>query len=223
MKITQTLAAFTLLAIASVATVQAQNLVTNGSMSHPSYPLPPDPPNSHNGIMPTGWSSAFGSTDLFHIGTNFQNGGSAFSTFVSSSDGGTFVSGLTFPGSLGEGIQQTINGLTIGQQYLLTFEQTVSRRFASEDAWWEVSFGSETFISDIMTTPAPGVALPWVNQSMLFTPTASSQALIFLPRGTTGQNTWTVLDGVSLVAVPEPTSALFVGLSGMILLFRRRR
>lgn len=207
-----------------VPVISAQNLVTNGGLSHPSYPLPPNPPNSFNADLPSGWGNTNITTpDLFWSGTSFSNGGSATTAFTDSSDGGTFVNALAYSGA-GEGFEQTINGLTVGQSYELTFEQSNSRRYDAVQVWWQVTFGGETLTSDPMTTPDAGVAYPWENQSMLFTATSMSQILSFTARSSTTQDTSTVIDGISLKAIPESSSALLAGLTaGLLLLPRRRR
>jgi len=66
---------------------------------------------------------------------------------------------------------------------------------------------------------------PWLQQTVLFTATSTSQVLTFLSAGTpSGLPPMVALDGVSLVAAPEPASMAMMG-SGLALLgyFQRRR
>lgn len=110
-----------------------------------------------------------------------------------------------------DAIWQTIAGLTIGGVYELNFFQAAgqwSGRPSAENTTerWQVSFGDETKKSEAYHLPFAGAG-PWQLQTMRFTATATSQVLSFLADGTpAGAPPMSLLDGVSLSAVPEPST-----------------
>ena len=130
---------------------------------------------SFNGVTPSGWTIANGSTDLFNATTAH-----AQLTWQASAGGGTFVSGI---GSAGyaEAFTQVLTGLSVGTTYEIQFEQSCSFcAFGPADGgFWRVTFGSAVQDSSPMTLPPSGVPFAWQPQSMLFVATATSQALTF--------------------------------------------
>ncbi|MBY9061468.1 PEPxxWA-CTERM sorting domain-containing protein [Sphingomonas yunnanensis] len=108
-------------------------------------------------------------------------------------------------------IWQTIAGLTIGAVYELNFFQAAGqwagRPYAADTTEsWRVSFGEETKQSDSYNLPFQGVGA-WQLEKMRFTATSTSQVLAFLADGTpSGAPPMSLLDGVSLSAVPEPST-----------------
>lgn len=125
-----------------------------------------------------------------------------------SPDGGNYIQADGDP-FYAEPIFQTINGLTIGQEYALTFYQAAAQQLnmpGPTTELWRVTFGDETQLSDMFSLPQGGTG-PWQQQTMTFTATAASQLLTFFAVGTpAGAPPISFLDGVSLVstaAVPE--------------------
>lgn len=125
-------------------------------------------------------------------------------------------------------INQTVTGLTIGQEYELSFYWAAGqqRNFDGPTTErWQVSLGSETY-----STPTYSLAnhdfSGWMSQTMTFTATASSSVLSFLAIGTpNGLPPFVLLDGVSMKAVPEPAAGVLVigGLFGCALIRRRMK
>ena len=163
-----------------------------------------------------------GTTRLAGPGTGNANGLTA-----TSPTGGNFVAadGGFEPGAL----SQAINGLTAGANYLLTFYWAAAQQSGAiyNQATTEsftVGFGSQTRSTATVTTPIQGFT-PWRQEAFYFTASAASQVLSFLAAGTpNGQPPFSLLDGVSLVAAPEPATwaVMTIGLVGAGVMMRRR-
>jgi hypothetical protein len=147
---------------------------------------------------------------------------------TSSPDGGNYIIADGDPAYSGT-LSQTVTGLTVGQAYVLSFYWAtaefapLSTPSATTEAW-DVSFGSQAQATQTRTTAAKGFD-PWLPVSMTFAATSTSQVLSFLAAGSpSGEPPALLLDGVSLVAAPEP-STLAVYATGLLmggLLVRRR-
>lgn len=173
------------------------------------------------------------------------NGGTPLSLLFAGSGGTAFNSsnGLSSPaadppagnyiGDDGDAIYraplfQTINGLTAGDSYVLTFYQAADQQAGFSSATteqWQVSLGGETQDSTLMSTPG-GAFTPWNEQTMTFTATSTSELLSFLSLGgPSGVPPVALLADVSLNPVPEPASVAFFG--AVVVFFvigmRRRR
>jgi len=216
------------------------NLVTNGNFEQSGYSYNNQFGTGYGGQGVTGWTGGNGYQLYFFNGTasvnsansqydsGYNTGSEKFYTMPPSISGGNFVA---LDGDQTNGIQgsisQTIGGLTAGTQYLVSFNwatgQLQSRSGATTNNI-KVSFGNQSFTTQTINTPSQG-STAWLTQSFLFTATSASQVLTFLAQGTpTGLPPMVALDGISLVAAPEPAS-LAVMSSGLILLgfFYRRR
>ncbi len=125
-------------------------------------------------------------------------------------------------------ISQTIDGLTVGQSYRLTFDWAA----AEQQGWtnpttenWTASLGGQTYTTPTVHTPSQGFS-GWMQQSFDYTATGTSEVLSFLAGGTpVGEPPFVLLDNVSLTAntpvnataVPEP-AGWGVLAAGMVLL-----
>lgn len=134
-------------------------------------------------------------------------------------EGGTDEAGI---------LSQAISGLVVDQQYKLVFYQCLIRlsndMVADQTAYWQVSFGSGTgSVQNSATMSADkDHSSEWVKQEITFTASSKTQLLSFASIGTGGPPQLG-LDGVSLVAVPEPSGALLGSLVGVLSVFRRKR
>jgi hypothetical protein len=132
---------------------------------------------------------------------------------------GNFIQADGTPG-LAYALTQTINALTIGQSYDLTFYQAGGQELyglGGDTEQWQVSLGSQTQLSSLMTVPQ-GAVVPWESQSMTFTASATSEVLSFFPIGIGGQPPMLFLDGVDLESnVPEPSATLLLGGIGTVI------
>jgi hypothetical protein len=236
--------AATLIALATLAFGQARadaiNLVTNGNFETSSYAHNNQFGTGYGGQGISGWTGGNG-YQLYFVGdtgatnsadsqydSGYNTGAEKFYTMPNSISGGNYV-GLD--GDQTNGIQgsisQTVTGLTAGAYYSLSFSwatgQLQSRTGATTNSI-QVSFGNQTFTTPVISTPSQG-STPWLTQTVLFKATGTSQVLSFLSAGTpAGLPPMVALDGVSLVAAPEPAS-LAVMSTGLVLLgfFYRRR
>ena len=137
-------------------------------------------------------------------------------------------------------LEQTINGLTIGRTYQLSFYWAggeLADRTNFQTVQLTGSFGSSTFATPVYTNanqsppnPAntPGSFSGWMLETFYFTATQTSETLSFLAVGTPAANLppFALLDGVSLTAVPEPSTwaMMLVGFAGLgYAAYRRRR
>lgn len=109
-------------------------------------------------------------------------GGFAFS-------GNTFLCGLRMNGpsvDFHEGIQQTVNGLVIGESYAIEFYQTVVKQSFAIDmsGSWSVYMDNDLLaVSDPSTSSLAfdDPNLQWDARSVTFVPTATSHIFKFLP------------------------------------------
>lgn len=133
-----------------------------------------------------------------------------------SPDGGNYV-GIDGDSNFRLALQQTIGGLTVGQNYTLTFWQAAAQQNGFTGATteqWQVTFGSQTQTSALMNDANHG-AVGWNQVTMNFTASSTSQTLSFLALGTpNGQPPFVLLDGVTLnqTTTPEPATFGFIGL-----------
>jgi len=117
-------------------------------------------------------------------------------------------------------IQQTINGLTVGNSYDLTFYWAASQQTGftgNTTQQFQVSLGSETENTPIFHLPSQTFS-GWMPESMTFTATSNSEVLSFLAAGNPQVPPFTLLTDVSMEStnspVPEPEtwSLLLTGL-----------
>ena len=126
-------------------------------------------------------------------------------------------------------ISQTINGLTAGNSYTVSFWWAGAQQSGFTGATteqWQVSLGSQTQSTAIVHNASHGFT-GWQSQSFTYTATSGSELLSFLAVGTpNGVPPFVLLDGVTLNAtVPEPgtLTLMFGGLMGGLGVVRSRR
>jgi hypothetical protein len=200
------------------------------------------------GNAPTSWSA-------IPLGTTYSEATSADGAAsilmgptgpnVSNGYYGTPHSGDTFAGGIyrlisgqqyQQGIQQTLSGFTVGQEYTFSFYQAVVGYSGAQDdsGSWEVFANGELIATTLPSTTtvawnAPGKPLIWEERIITFTATAETLNLAFLSYDPEGSGT-TAAEGVMMGIdsfspinpVPEPSAAL-LGLLGAGGLLRRRR
>jgi hypothetical protein len=227
-------------ALARAADATPVNLVTNGNFDSSSYTTNNQFGTGFGGQGVTGWTGGTGYQLYFLAGTattnsansafgNYNYGSEKFYSLAASPAGGSgnFVA-LDGDPTVGGGgsISQTINNLTVGTNYLVTFDwatgQLQSRSGATTDQLL-VTLGNQSFQTAVVNDASQS-STPWLQQSFTFQATSTSETLSFLNQGTpVGLPPMVALDGVSMVAVPEPGSIALLGVGlGLIGLARRR-
>ncbi|MEA5549571.1 PEP-CTERM sorting domain-containing protein [Anabaena cylindrica UHCC 0172] len=230
------LSAITLSAFVS-SSAQATNLVTNGSFETTSNgltgqlgtPYGTELPGWTYLPAPTSYDFIFGSGTADTTGSPSEYYGAPL-TFWGSNNGGLDV----WPASSPDGgnflavdpvyqnyapISQLLNGLTVGQQYTVSFYNAAAQQFGFSGSTydqWKVVFGGETQYATAFNLPNHGFS-GWVKESLTFTANSSSQLLqFFATGGPVGLPPFVLLDGVSVEAVkgtsvPEPSSIFGLG------------
>jgi len=187
--------------------------ITNGSFAAP------------DGIeagLPAGWSATSFTPDTINPINDAPFAPEVYFTGASS-DGETFVAGTSNAATTREGFTQSVTGLILGQEYLISFEQQLSVHPNFDDpGFWIVNFGAQSESS------APiSVSGVWVPQEISFVANSTSQALTFTSEKvipSSGGNSYLGIDGVSITVVPEPSSsATLLCLFCLMTVFHRRK
>ena len=168
----------------------------------------------------TGETGSAGVVKLWGPGTGNANGLPA-----TSPSGGNYVAA---DGNSGVApITQTINGLSAGHAYAVSFDWAgaqQSNRTGSTTEQWIVKLGNDTQSTSIISLASHDFS-GWKHQTFNYMATSSSEVLSFLAKGTpAGTPPFSLLDGVSVVATPEPSPlvSLFVGGLGLAVIIRLR-
>jgi hypothetical protein len=184
--------------------------------------------DSMSAVAPDGWTISANTPDWFLGAPGAPSG------LWNTPWGDLFVVGAAEGAGYREGISQSISGLTIGQVYLIEFQQANGLLFDQVEyqgigtvGGWEVRIdGSPVLLSNSVndnSVPAPAFTTDWGPASVSFEATATSQTLEFLAfGGTAGNETYQFLDEVTINAIPEPASGLLAALGSVALLRRRR-
>ena len=230
-------------ALASVLAITSSeaatiNFVNGGLDGTPGY-----------GNAPTGWSgvalgttwseaeTADGASPILMgpTGPNVPNG-----YFGTPHSGTTFAGGIygdISGNTYQQGIQQTLGGFTVGEQYTFSFFQAVVGYSGAQDQTggsWKVFANGELLATTIPSNTtvawnAAGKPLIWEERIVTFTASAETLNIAFLSHDSEGMGTLAadrVMVGIDTISpifvVPEPSAAL-LGLVGAVGLLRRRR
>jgi len=187
-------------------------VVTNGSFTAP---------DGIDAGLPSGWTATSVTPDTINPLNDAPFAPTVY-FLGESSDGGTFVAGTSNSTVTREGFTQTVTGLSIGQEYLISFEQQLSVNSNFDDpGYWIVDFGSQSANSDAMFDSGL-----WTLQELPFVASSTSQALTFTSEKvspTSAGNSYIGIDGVTISAIPEPASFLLIGLASFIVAVNRRK
>jgi hypothetical protein len=240
------LAAIGLAGSASAAT----NLVTNGGFETTVAPGPNvflQPGTTAADWAYTGFASTIyasgtadttgsndGGVQIFLWGPGNNGGTGPHNGLTASSpNGGNFEAIDSDPVNVGQ-LTQTITGLTVGRNYDLTFYWAASQYEALNGTLyngatfesWQATLGGITQSTPVVNIASHGFS-GWMGASFDYTATSTSEVLSFFAVGPPGGiPPVALLDGVSLVMVPEPSTwALMVlGFGGLgFAAYRRAR
>jgi len=193
------------------------NFVTNGDFS--SYVSAPK--NWFYTVLPTDWASnSYASIDAPNTADDpFAPAVPVWGPFPNPPLGGNFLQDDGSPG-LSLPVTQTINGLTVGQSYNLSFYQAGGQQvndYGATSDYWQVSLGSQTQNSAVMNVPSAGV-FPWQAQTLPFTATSTSEVQSFLSVGSGGVPPMVFLADPDLEStVPEPSAFLLLAGVGAVI------
>lgn len=166
---------------------------------------------------PNGWNLEFWNAG---VGGNFPGGASP--------DGGNFVA-IDGDASFRVRLEQTLTGLVVGQNYVVSFYQAAAQQYGFDGATterWRVSLGTETHDSTQMNTANHGY-VGWMSESLTFTAQSATSVLSFLALGTpSGQPPFVLIDGITVnetTETPEPSTFALIGCGSLMIWFGRRR
>jgi hypothetical protein len=126
-------------------------------------------------------------------------------------------------------ISQSITGLTVGKSYVLSFYWAAAQQYGfsgDTSSGWNYSLGSSTGSTGNFAIPSGGFS-GWLTGGSTFVATSATETLSFFSTGTGGggEPPFALLDGVSLVQVPEPATwaMMLVGFGALGTAIRARR
>ena len=115
----------------------------------------------------------------------------------------------------GAGISQVLGGLVPGYTYSVNFWWAAAQQHGFNGNTTEsvqVGFGSQTNTTTTFNLTSHGFS-GWMNQTFTFTAQTATDTLSFLAvGGPNGLPPFSLLDGVTVTATPEPTAFALVGL-----------
>jgi hypothetical protein len=213
----------------SSPTANAFNFIVNANADSTGFPSQNSPPNIFIWGPNTGVNSG--------LNPQFVN---VANNFTGPPNGEQYWLGMDGAYDTGP-VEQTINGLTPGSQYTLSFYYAKSQFALGADnsavmgstlQSLSVSLGSET-ANVITNSPLASQGFSgWSQFTTTFTATSASETLTFMAGGSpAGLPPFLMVAGVDLEpvpigpAVPEPTSValLGIGLAGLVVVARRNR
>jgi hypothetical protein len=235
-----TVVALAAAAVFTVAPLAQAELVTNGSFESTTNGngqlgfntdvtgwSVPAPSGSYTFVFSPGTADTSGAVGQDGNLSLWGPGNGSFNGLTVSPDGGNF---LASDGAFQQGaITQTLNDLTAGDVYLVTFDWAAAQQSGFNGATtsgWIVDLGGAPTQSVDTGIPEHGF-LGWNQQTFAFTADSTSDVLSFLAQGTpdSTEPPFALLDGVSVEAAPEPGTwvLMLTGILGAMVISRYRQ
>jgi len=221
---------------------QATSMVTNGSFEvlqtnassqfgagYSSQQVIGWTTSGYNFVFLPGTADAAGATGQYgNLKLWGPGDGSANGLPASSPDGGNYIAA---DGAFSvAAITQTITGLSPGSTAVVSFNWAGAQQYGSQyngatTEQWIVGFGNDPTQATAVAQDASHGFTGWMRQTFSFAVTSTTAVLSFLANGTPGgQPPFSLLDGVTMVQVPEPaTWAVLLSGAGLAGLISRRR
>jgi hypothetical protein len=213
-----------------------QKLGTGGTTNLTGWTLSQPGPNSPIAMV-YGVNGADSGANATTVGQLWGPGnGTANGLTATSPAGGNFIASDADPAFAGT-FSQTLSGLTVGAQYVLSFYYAAAQyRNAAGTDWngatfsrWAGSIGNQQFSTPTLNIVSHGFS-GWQQFSVTTTATSATEVLSFLAfGGPSGLPPAALLDGVTLTAVitavPEPAaySLMLLGLAGLFVVGQRKK
>jgi hypothetical protein len=174
---------------------------TSGSSGSPGY----------NFLFEPGTADTTGAAGLYLWGPAPAGGGVDNGLTASSPAGGNFVALGGDPNLVLEPISQTITNLTPTDQYVVSFYWAGAQQSGASGATTDqlqVSLGGQSISTAVVDNASEGFT-GWMQESFTFTATSGTEALSFFAiGGPAGLPPFVLLNGITMTAVPEPSSLM---------------
>jgi len=179
--------------------------------------------NALNFVFLTSGATAYGNAGVFGLAQPSLIGTAPIGGNIVAADGSSGYSGA---------ITQNLTDLVPNARTTLTFDWGLVQQSTatcgtnctgSVGGQWQVSLGSSTQDTTLISNQATQTFSGWMTETMTFVPTSASETLTFLAVGS-GAPSILLLNGPSLTE-PEPgtLAVILTGLAGLGLVSRRRR
>ena len=217
--------------LATNGSFETVNLLSNGELGYNTNVTGwtvKAPPLSYFFIYAPGTADTTGSVGQAGTVKVWGPGDGSANGLTTSPDGGNFIA--ADPSYRSSAITQTINGLTKGNIYTVTFDYAGAQqlgRTGPTTEGWQVGFGGDAPQTTAVLSNVNKGFTGWQTATLKFKADGASDVLSFLAVGGPSSSLppFALLDGVSVTSVPEPATwaVMLVGFGGIGSAIRSRR